>query len=97
MRSELELESHSVHLEDGDLLVLFSDGLPETVGRNGEAFGFERLRSLLAEVGSPQRIHDRILMAFDQHLGSESLRDDLTLVVMARQELAAQLPPLPTA
>ena len=96
MRPELELEAHSVGLEDGDLLVLFSDGLPETVGRAGAAFGFDRLRTLLAEVGSPHRVHDRILMAFDQHLGSEDLADDFTLVVMARRsDVAAALPPPP--
>jgi len=100
MRPELPVESQSVELDDGDLLVLFSDGLPETVGRDGEAFGFERLRTLLTDVGSPHRIHDRILMAFDQHLGSESLRDDFTLVVMARQPgagsaSAQRLPPPP--
>jgi hypothetical protein len=95
MRPELEFECRSTELAEGDLLVLFSDGLPETVGRNGEAFGFERLRALLSEVGSPHRIHDRILMAFDRHLGGETLQDDLTLVVMARQHLVELRPPPP--
>ncbi len=94
MRPELDVESASTRLEDGDLLMLFSDGLPEAVGRGGEAFGFERLRHLLTNVGSPQVIHDRVLMAFDQHRAGEALNDDFTLVVLTRQ---MEPPPPPGA
>jgi len=94
MRPELELEAHITRLEDGDLLVLFSDGLPEAIGKRGEAFGFDRIRTLLGGIGSPQTVHDRILMAFDQHVGGESLTDDLTLLVMTRSLLPPP-PPIP--
>lgn len=85
LRREVELRAHSVVLEDGDLLVLFTDGLPESVnGPNGDAFGFQKIKQLLATVGSPDRVHDRILLAFDQHIGHEPLTDDLTLVVVSK-------------
>ena len=35
-------------------------------------------------MSSPAAIHDRILLAFDQHIGHEPLTDDLTLMVVAR-------------
>jgi hypothetical protein len=92
MRPELDVSTQTVHLDDGDLLVLFSDGLPEAIGEQGEAFGFDRIRTLLGGIGSPQTIHDRILMAFDQHLGGESLTDDLTLLVMARNLVPSRPP-----
>jgi len=85
LRREVETRAHSVVLEDGDLLVLFTDGLPESVnGPNGDAFGFQKIKQLLATVGSPDRVHDRILLAFDQHIGHEPLTDDLTLVVVSK-------------
>ena len=85
LRRELELQAESVELDSGDLLVLFTDGLPESVnGPDGDAFGFKKIRELLATVGSPDRVHDRILLAFDQHIGHEPLTDDLTLVVISR-------------
>ncbi|MDH3404304.1 MAG: PP2C family protein-serine/threonine phosphatase [Acidobacteriota bacterium] len=96
MRPELDVGADRTRLHDGDLLMLFSDGLPEAVGRNGEAFGFERLRRLLADVGSPQTIHDRVLMAFDQHRGGEPLTDDVTLLVLTRR-LTPPPPPSPSA
>ncbi len=85
LRQTVELPRGSITIEPGDLLVLFTDGLPEAVdGPDGRAFSFERIRELLGSVGSPAVLHDRILLAFDQHVGHEPVTDDLTLVVMAR-------------
>lgn len=85
MRSQLDLPQNQVTIGPGDLIVLFTDGLPEAVnGEAGEAFGFQKIKQLLATVGSPAAVHDRILLAFDQHVGHEPLTDDLTLVVAAR-------------
>ena len=64
-----------------------TDGLPEAVdGPDGEAFGFDRLKRLLAAAGSPAVMHDRIIIDFDRHVANEPLADDLTLVVLARSE-----------
>lgn len=85
LRRRIDLQAQSVVLEDGDLLVLFTDGLPEAVsGPDGDAFGFQKIKQLLAAVGSPARVHDRILLDFDQHIGHEPLTDDLTLVVISK-------------
>jgi sigma-B regulation protein RsbU (phosphoserine phosphatase) len=85
MRPGLELPQARVTVDHGDLLVLFTDGLPEAVnGPTGESFSFQRLRDLLEQVGSPRAVHDRILLAFDQHIVHEPLTDDLTLMVIAR-------------
>ena len=85
MREQSSFESRSTVLGEGDLLLLFTDGLAEAVDAGGQSFGFERLHGLMGDVGSPAVIHDRILLAFDQHQGGEPLHDDLTLVVVARQ------------
>ncbi len=93
LRPSLELETDGVTVDPGDLLVLFTDGLAEAVsGPEGEAFGFRRLRDLLAEAGSARPIHDRILASFDQHTASAPLHDDLTLLIVGR---AAASPPAP--
>lgn len=82
--------SESVTLDAGDLLVLYTDGLAEAVGPSGlEAFGYERIAALARRGGAPQDVHDRILEAFDRHVKDEPLRDDLTLMVVAREALAA--------
>jgi phosphoserine phosphatase RsbU/P len=84
LRAEIELHGGQTTIEPGDRLVLFSDGLPEGIDLEHDAFGFDRLRSALSEPGTPEAIHSRILQAFGRHIGSEPLTDDLTLVVVGR-------------
>jgi hypothetical protein len=85
IHQEIELAGQTVTIDAGDLLVMYSDGLAESLNRpGGEAFGFDRLKQVLAAGGAPQTVHDRILLAFDDYLGSEPLMDDLSLVVLAR-------------
>ena len=85
LRREVDLHPLTVTLDPDDLLLLYTDGLPEAVdGPDGEAFGFDRLKQLLAKAGSPAVLHDRILIDFDRHVANEPLADDLTLVVLAR-------------
>ncbi len=90
MREPLEFVRRKVVLDPGDLLLIYTDGLAEAVDPEGrQAFGYERIQNTLELGGTPQNVHDRILHGFDAHVGEEPIRDDLTLVVIAR------LPPLP--
>lgn len=90
MREPLEICVQFAVLEPGDLLLLYTDGLAEALDTNGkEAFGYPRITALTRDGGSPRTVHERILRAFDSHVGNEPIRDDLTLLV------AARLPPLP--
>jgi phosphoserine phosphatase RsbU/P len=90
LREPLDLQAHTVTLEPGDLLALFTDGLAEAVDPQGQhAFGFDRIAAIVGGGGSPQLVHDRIRDAFERHVAGEPLRDDLTLLVMCR------MPPLP--
>jgi hypothetical protein len=84
MRETVKPASGRLRLEPGDLLLLFSDGLFEGVDRGGQAFGFDRLRAALANAGAARRTHEEVLAAFDRHVASEPLADDLTLVVVER-------------
>ena len=85
LRSQGAYVHRHTTIEPGDLLVLYSDGIPEAAGgAHGDTFGFERLGGLLAPADSPQAVHDRILTAVDRHLGEQPIHDDLTLVVLDR-------------
>lgn len=91
MREPLEVFPQTVVIEPGDLLMLYTDGLAEALDTEGkEAFGYSRIASLAQGGGSPRMVHDRVLHAFDRHVGDEPIKDDMTLLV------AARLPPVPT-
>jgi serine phosphatase RsbU (regulator of sigma subunit) len=78
--AEMELQ-----LGPGEGLLLYSDGVVETHGPNGELFGFERLARLVATAGAgPARLEGLLagLAAFRQTPGPPE--DDLTLLVVER-------------
>ncbi|MEM8964664.1 MAG: PP2C family protein-serine/threonine phosphatase [Acidobacteriota bacterium] len=99
MRAQLDIPTGQTVIEPGDLLVLYTDGLPEAIGgprgaegSNIETFGFHRLQNLVAAVpparteDSPKRLHDQILQAVSVHRRGMPLADDLTLMVVARRQ-----------
>ncbi len=84
IREALDVAQDEVTLAPGDLLLLYSDGLPEAANASGEAFGYDAMRSLLRQPGDVRQVHDRFLRALEAHVGAEPLRDDVTLVAVAR-------------
>ena len=83
-RAEVAPALGQARLEPGELLVLYTDGLVETLGGDGAAFGHERLRAAVAHGGGAAAVHARVLAAFASHLGDEELGDDLSLVAVER-------------
>jgi len=71
----------SLKLANGDLLVLYTDGVTETMDGSGEMFGIDRLCQEIeaARAQTPERIRDRVLDAV-REWGAQT--DDVTLVVM---------------
>ncbi len=84
LRPRLELTAAADELRPGDLLLLYSDGIPEAINQQGEAFGFDRLQTVLAAGGSPRQVHDRVVAAADRFEDRGEHDDDRSLVVIAR-------------
>ncbi len=84
IRLELELEAHEAQIERGDTLLLYTDGVVETLSPSGESFGFERLSATLASGGTSRAIHDRVLGEVEAFRQDEPVLDDLSLVVVSR-------------
>ena len=85
IRRELELEPHETVVAPGDTLLLYTDGVVETLDVAGESFGFGRLQKGLAPGGSSEEIHDRVLRELDLFRGDEPVYDDCSLVVIDRK------------
>jgi len=70
----------------GDTLVLYTDGVTETMNRNAEMWGDERLRSTIAtNFGSAERLASAILGEVASWRGvSGAPDDDVTLTVVRR-------------
>lgn len=78
-------EAGHLHLDRGDLLLLYSDGLTERPDTRGRHFGLRRLRSLLRDQASrsAREIIEALFAASDEH-GGATAPDDRTAVVVKR-------------
>ena len=77
------------HLEPGERLFLFTDGLVEARNPDGEAFGRMRLRHLLTDMSYRplDKLVDKILMSAKEHTHGADFEDDFTIVALERLEM----------
>jgi sigma-B regulation protein RsbU (phosphoserine phosphatase) len=75
-----------IHLEPGDLLVCFTDGITEPENEYGEMFGEDRLIELLVKHSwrKPGEIVETILEAVGQWTTQPEQHDDMTLLIARR-------------
>jgi len=92
-RFETLLEEVTQPLGVGDVVLLFTDGVTEAMNEAGEPFGEERLAALVEEHGDLpfEELRERILREIRAFVGSASLHDDLTLVLLKVDEVGAPL------
>lgn len=78
----------TLRLDPGDSLLVYSDGITESVNADDEEFGEPRLTGLFSECASDgsRQVIDRIVSAVRAHAGESSQRDDMTLLVIKRNE-----------
>jgi phosphoserine phosphatase RsbU/P len=76
----------TVDFDAGDTLLVYSDGITESIDANDEEFGEERLAALLRTHGAEpaSRLIERIVAAVRAHAGGLSQMDDMTLLVIRR-------------
>lgn len=75
----------SITMEPGDMLVLYSDGIPDSRNLAGEMFGADRFRDLLqgSALASPETFAS-VLAALDDHIEGTGQYDDITLLMVSR-------------
>jgi len=74
-----------VELKAGDVVVLYSDGLVESIDPLGDQFGWERLKRVIEDVDdfdTANEIRDRILRELWDFKGEAEQVDDVTMVVV---------------
>jgi phosphoserine phosphatase RsbU/P len=81
---EVSYDEWGVTLKSGDILVFHSDGLAETVNKEGQFFGTQRLGKLIEHhhESSATELADLLLREVDWFAESAPLADDRTLVVL---------------
>ena len=83
---ETNFPSGELLMQEGDVIVIYTDGVVEARDRNDTLFGFKKLCVLIDQNHklSAEGIKDAILSAVDSYTGGLPQADDITLVVLKK-------------
>lgn len=83
---EAEFDEVRLSLKPGDIVVFASDGIQESMNKDQEEFGIERLKSILSSVNASDpgyTVAQKIVKATDEYTGAgRAPHDDRTLVIL---------------
>ena len=83
---EAEYDEVRLTLVPGDVVVFASDGIHESMNKDQEEYGIDRLKQLLSTVSSADpgyKVAQRIVRATDEHTGpGRQAHDDRTLLIL---------------
>jgi phosphoserine phosphatase RsbU/P len=77
-----------VQLAEGDLLVLYTDGITECTDKEAKELGYKGLLTLLRHLPAEPSIEtaDALVAAVEKFRGSTPCRDDQSVVVLQRAD-----------
>ena len=82
---KIDFKIQQTHLEPGDILLGYTDGVPEASAANGAFFTMERLVSILEEPPSTATdLINRIAKSLQDYIGAADQFDDITLQAIRR-------------
>ncbi|MFZ3208994.1 MAG: SpoIIE family protein phosphatase [Geobacteraceae bacterium] len=84
IKRDVVFEEKSIQLQQGDMLLLYTDGITEAENAEGEFFGDNRLCQILPKTceETPEAIVERILSEVTAFTGASNLQDDISMVVI---------------
>ncbi len=76
----------TTHVEPGDGVVLYTDGITEAENMAGEQYGLERLCTVVSQhwTQPAEVVKDAVVADLQRHIGTQEVFDDITLVVVKR-------------
>jgi len=76
-----------IHLDAGDGIVLYTDGITEALNQERECYGLERLCTVVQQHWhrSVQEIQQAVIQDVKQYIGNQTIRDDITLLVLKQK------------
>ena len=76
-----------IHLNLGDIVLLYTDGIPEAENQRKQYYGLDRLTQVIsaAHEKSVDQIREIVITDVREFIGSHKVYDDITFVVMKRK------------
>jgi sigma-B regulation protein RsbU (phosphoserine phosphatase) len=85
------LEEQTIPLHEGDIFLLFTDGISEAMNAADDCFGEERLGRIVEEHSHlpSDELRERILREIEAFVGDAPQHDDMTMILLRIDELTA--------
>ncbi|MEK6222021.1 MAG: SpoIIE family protein phosphatase [Chloroflexota bacterium] len=79
-------EQETIEMNQGDFIMLYTDGITEAINKNNEEFGMDRLKDILLKHhnDSAEIIKDKTIETLEKFVGNAPQFDDTTLLVAKR-------------
>lgn len=77
---DLPFDTENIKLEKNDVLIFYTDGIPEAMNKNDVEYGEERFEKLITKniLLSPQKLLNKILKGIELFRGTAEQSDDIT-------------------
>ena len=72
----------SVQLNEGDMIILYTDGVTESINKKDELYGMERLESICLSSNSANDLCDMIIDDVDEFATGCKQADDITILIL---------------
>ena len=84
VQASTQYTERAVHVNHGDVLILYTDGITEAMNDKGEQFGADRLKELISntERGSSEALSNSIMASVRTFTIKKEFADDATIVVV---------------
>jgi serine phosphatase RsbU (regulator of sigma subunit) len=82
------IKEKEIILNDGDFVVLYTDGITEAKNEKGELYGLSRLEKAVQEFAKqygPEGVNSRIAKEVTVFMGEHPQEDDMTLIVIKKK------------
>ena len=78
------IQSNTFQYREGDIMVLYTDGITEAKDDKGEEFGYERLAKVVQEVSDlpPHQIQNHLINKLYEFSGTTNIDDDYTTMIV---------------
>ena len=76
-----------IHLDLGDIVLLYTDGIPEAENQSKQHYGLKRLIQVISEAHQKpiDQIRELVIKDVREFIGSHKVHDDITFMVMKRK------------
>ena len=83
VEESMGFEEHTIQLQSGDALLLYTDGITEALSASNKMFGLERLDAVLARpIASSDSLIAEVMREVNAFVGTHPVNDDRTLLAM---------------